>query len=138
MQTPILFSTFKKGLIIMKIILIIAAVNGFLAVALGAFGAHGLEGKISEQALNTWEKAVNYQMFHTVSILITGIAMFKIHAPSLVWAGFLFILGILLFSGSLYVYSTTGIRFLAMITPFGGVLFLIGWIVLGYTFIKYL
>lgn len=122
----------------MKVILIIAAVNGFLAVALGAFGAHGLEGKISERALHTWEKAVNYQMFHTVSMFITGIAMFKIQATSLVWAGSLFILGILLFSGSLYVYSTTGIRFLAMITPFGGVLFLIGWIVLGYTFIKYL
>lgn len=122
----------------MKVLLIIAALNGFLAVALGAFGAHGLEGKISEQALKTWEKAVHYQMFHTISILITGLAMFKIQASSLVWAGWLFVLGILLFSGSLYVYSATGIRSLAMITPFGGILFLIGWILLGYTFIKVL
>src|SRR5690625_5440799 len=89
----------------MKVLLIIAAFNGFLAEALGAFGAHGLEGKISEQALKTWEKAVHYQMFHTISILITGLAMFKIQASSLVWAGWLFVLGILLFSGSLYVYS---------------------------------
>src|SRR5690625_651450 len=122
----------------MKLFLILGAVNGFLAVALGAFGAHGLEGKISEQALKTWEKAVNYQMFHTVSMLITGIAMFKIQAASLVWAGWLFVLGILLFSGSLYMYSTTGVRSFAMITPFGGILFLIGWILLGYTFMKVL
>lgn len=122
----------------MKALLIVGVINGFLAVALGAFGAHGLEGKISDQALKTWEKAVQYQMFHTVSILFTALAMIKIQATSLAWSGWLFTIGIILFSGSLYVYSTTGIRSLAMITPFGGVFFLIGWIVLGYTMIKVL
>src|SRR5699024_1539740 len=122
----------------MKALLIVGVINGFLAVALGAFGAHGLEGKISDQALKTWEKAVQYQMFHTVSILFTALAMIKIQATSLAWSGWLFTIGFILFSGSLYVYSTTGIRSLAMITPFGGVFFLIGWIVLGYTIIKVL
>lgn len=120
----------------MKVLLLIGVINGFLAVALGAFGAHGLEGKISDQALKTWEKAVQYQMFHTVTILITAFAMVKIQATSLATAGWLFTIGIILFSGSLYVYSTTGVRALAMITPFGGVFFLIGWIVLGYTLMK--
>ncbi len=122
----------------MKLLFIIGAINGFLAVALGAFGAHGLEGKISENALKTWEKAVNYQMFHTGSILITGVLMLKFQSSALLWAGWLFIIGIILFSGSLYMYSTTGVRSLAMITPFGGIIFLIGWIVLGYAMMKIL
>ncbi|MEI3604264.1 DUF423 domain-containing protein [Pseudogracilibacillus sp. SE30717A] len=122
----------------MKLLFIIGAINGFLAVALGAFGAHGLEGKISENAIKTWEKAVTYQMFHTGSILITAVLMLKFQSSTLMWAGWMFIIGILLFSGSLYIYSTTGIRSLAMITPFGGVIFLIGWILLGYAVMKIL
>jgi|SRR5699024_3115605 len=122
----------------MKVFLMLGVINGFLAVALGAFGAHGLEGKISERALNTWEKAVNYQMFHTMALLVTGILLSKIESVSMMWAGWLFFIGILLFSGSLYLYSTTGVKFLAMITPFGGITFLIGWIILGYTIVAYL
>lgn len=122
----------------MKAFLVIGALNGFLAVALGAFGAHGLEGKISDQALKTWEKAVSYQMFHTVSLLATGLALLKFQSSALIWAGWMFILGTVLFSGSLYFYSTTGIRSLAMITPFGGVIFLIGWICFGYAMMKVL
>src|SRR5690625_1027441 len=120
----------------MKVFLILGVINGFLAVALGAFGAHGLEGKVTEKMLATWEKAVLYQMFHTMAIFVAAFAMFKVQAVSLMWSGWLFVLGIILFSGSLYIYSTTGIKMLAMITPFGGVTFLIGWILLGYTVIK--
>lgn len=120
----------------MKAFLLIGAINGFIAVALGAFGAHGLEGKISEQAIKTWEKAVTYQMFHTVSILFTGLLLIKYQSASLMWAGSLFTLGIILFSGSLYLYSTTGIKSLAMITPFGGMVFLAGWVLLGYAVVK--
>jgi len=122
----------------MKVFLILGVINGFLAVALGAFGAHGLEGKVSEKMLGTWEKAVNYQMFHTMALFITGLLVEKIAGGSIVWAGWLFFFGILLFSGSLYVYSTTGIKSLAMITPFGGLTFLAGWIVLGYAVMKYI
>jgi len=120
----------------MKTFLLLGAINGFLAVALGAFGAHGLEGKISESALKTWEKAVNYQMFHTMALFVTALLMTTIKGSQLTWVGWLFFIGIILFSGSLYVYSTTGITALAMITPFGGITFLIGWIVLGYTVIS--
>lgn len=120
----------------MKTFLLLGVINGFLAVALGAFGAHGLEGKISDTALKTWEKAVNYQMFHTMALLVTGLLMTTIKNTNLTWAGWLFFIGILLFSGSLYFYSTTGIRALAMITPFGGITFLIAWTILGYTVIS--
>ena len=122
----------------MKVLLIIGAINGFLAVALGAFGAHGLEGKITEKALNTWEKAVNYQMFHTVPIIIAGLLLTKAQLSSLAWAGWLFVIGTVLFSGSLYLYSTTGVKFLAMITPFGGVTFLVAWVLFGYGLTKVL
>lgn len=121
-----------------KIFLLLGAINGFLAVALGAFGAHGLEGKLTDKMLNTWEKAVQYQMFHTVALFITGLLMMKIQSAGMVWAGWSFFAGILLFSGSLYLYSTTGTKILAMITPFGGVLFLVGWVLLGYAIMKYI
>jgi len=120
----------------MKTFLILGVINGFLAVALGAFGAHGLEGKISDAALKTWEKAVNYQMFHTMALLVTGLLMTTIKSSGLTWAGWLFFIGIVLFSGSLYFYSTTGISALAMITPFGGITFLTAWTILGYTVIS--
>ncbi|MUV37442.1 UPF0382 membrane protein [Lentibacillus sp. JNUCC-1] len=122
----------------MKIFLLIGIVNGFLAVALGAFGAHGLEGKLSEKMLGTWEKAVNYQMFHTTALLITGLILAKVQSAGMMWAGWMFTLGIILFSGSLYIYSTTGVKALAMITPFGGVAFLVGWVLLGYAVVKYI
>jgi len=122
----------------MKIFLILGVINGFLAVALGAFGAHGLEGKISEKMLDTWDKAVHYQMFHTMALFITGLLAEKITGGSILWAGWLFFIGILLFSGSLYVYSTTGIKSLAMITPFGGLTFLAGWVILGYAVLKFI
>ena len=116
--------------------ILLGVLNGFMAVALGAFGAHGLEGKVSEAMLNVWDKAVNYQMFHTMALLVTGVLFMKIKAKSLVYAGWSFLLGIILFSGSLYFYSTTGIKALAMITPFGGVVFLIGWFLLGLSVLK--
>lgn len=120
----------------MKIFFLIGAIFGFTAVALGAFGAHGLEGKISEDALKTWEKAVKYQMFHTSSLLIVALVTLRVQLASLTWAGWLFIIGTLLFSGSLYIYATTGIRTFAMITPFGGVTYLIGWFLFGYAMMK--
>ncbi|MEQ6376846.1 DUF423 domain-containing protein [Bacillaceae bacterium S4-13-56] len=122
----------------MKTILLLAAINGFLAVALGAFGAHGLEGKLTEKALKTWEKAVDYQMFHTAGLLGVGLLMMKVQAASLSTAGWFFFIGIILFSGSLYIYSTSQIKIFAMITPLGGVAFLIGWVLFGYSLLKFL
>ncbi|WP_404455836.1 DUF423 domain-containing protein [Oceanobacillus kapialis] len=120
----------------MKLFLLLGVVNGFLAVALGAFGAHGLEGRISEKAIATWEKAVTYQMFHTMALLVTGLFMAKFTSGGLVWAGGMFFAGIVLFSGSLYIYSVTSIKTFAMITPLGGVAFLIGWVLIGTAIVK--
>src|SRR5699024_9383705 len=121
----------------MKLFLFLGALNGFIAVALGAFGAHGLEGTISDEAIATWEKAVQYQMFHTMALIAIGLLGAKIRNSSLNWSGWMFFIGILLFSGTLYIYSLTGITFFAIITPFGGVAFLTGWVLLGYTALKH-
>lgn len=115
----------------MKLFLILGTINGFLAVALGAFGAHGLEGKVTEKQLETWGKAVDYQMFHTMALLVVGLLLAKFNSTSLVWSGWMFLIGIIIFSGSLYIYSTTAIRTFAMTTPLGGVAFLIGWVLLA-------
>lgn len=122
--------------ITMKALVLIGIIYGFLSVALGAFGAHGLEGKVSDQSLTIWEKAVHYQMFHAVSILIAGFALIKFESTALTLAGWAFVIGVLLFSGSLYTYATTGVKALAMITPFGGVIFLVGWVLFGYAMMK--
>ncbi|MFS0863046.1 DUF423 domain-containing protein [Fredinandcohnia sp. 179-A 10B2 NHS] len=116
----------------MKLFVILGAVNAFLAVALGAFGAHGLEGKISEKYLKTWNTAVQYQMFHAIGLFVVGFLADKFPQTNLITsAGWSMLIGIILFSGSLYVLSTTGIKVLGAITPLGGVAFLIGWVLLG-------
>lgn len=122
----------------MKLFLILGAINGFLAVGLGAFGAHGLEGKVSEKAIGIWDKAVTYQMFHTMALLVTGIILAKFQSSGMFWAGWMFFIGIVLFSGSLYIYATTHITAFALITPLGGVAFLAGWVLLGYAVFKHL
>lgn len=104
----------------------LAALNGFLVVALGAFGAHGLKTILLEHQTQTiWEKAVLYHMFHTLVILLLA---FRPSPPK--GAVIFFLVGIALFSGSLYVLAASNIRWLGAITPIGGVSFLIGWILL--------
>lgn len=111
--------------------LLIAAINGFLAVAAGAFGAHGLQGRLDAHALTVFETGARYQMYHALAI---GVAAFakrgSATTPATAAAGF-FLAGIVLFSGSLYLLALTGARGLGIVTPFGGVAFLIGWILLG-------
>jgi uncharacterized membrane protein YgdD (TMEM256/DUF423 family) len=103
--------------------IIISAVSGFTAVAIGAFGAHGLREKLSSEMLEVYKTGVLYQFIHTIVLLILSLTNFiKSKIPSI-----FFLLGIVLFSFSLYIYSTTGNQFFAMITPAGGVCFLIGW-----------
>jgi uncharacterized membrane protein YgdD (TMEM256/DUF423 family) len=123
----------------MKIFIILGAINAFLSVALGAFGAHGLEGKIEPKYLETWKTGVTYQMFHAVGLLVIGILLGKVPASSLLSSsGWLMFIGILLFSGSLYVLSVTRISVLGAITPFGGVSFLAAWVLLVIAAVKYL
>ncbi len=100
---------------------------GFLAVALGAFGAHGLEGRLTERLLRGYQTGVLYQFFHVLAMLVaTRMRPF----PFAAWLSFL--TGVVLFSGSLYVLALTGILWLGAITPFGGVAFLAGWLLLGW------
>ncbi|HEY2885112.1 MAG TPA: DUF423 domain-containing protein [Rhizomicrobium sp.] len=111
----------------MSLWLAIAAINGGLAVASGAFAAHGLQGRLDAQALQTFETGARYHMYHALAIGLAALAMRDAAAgPATSAAGF-FLAGILLFSGSLYLLALTGARWFGLVTPFGGVCFLIGW-----------
>ncbi|VUD53660.1 hypothetical protein TDB9533_01879 [Thalassocella blandensis] len=115
-----------------SLFLIIAAALGFLAVALGAFGAHGLKKVLSEPMLSTYHTAVEYQFYHVFALLGAALWLKFSSSPSgwLEAGAWLFIAGIVIFSGSLYVLALSGIRWLGMITPVGGVFFLLGWLAL--------
>lgn len=117
----------------MEIILAMGAILGAFTVAIGAFGAHALKGKFAEERYEqTFETGVRYQMYHSIAILIVGLAMPIVgELPILEIAVYLMIAGIVLFSGSLYVLSVTGIRKLGAITPIGGLCFIAGWICLA-------
>ena len=106
----------------------LGALNGFLSVALGAFAAHGLKHRLDTYALGVFDKAVDYQMAHALALLAVGLLTVKVPRNRLLnWAGWSFTAGILLISGSLYVLALSGIRALGMITPLGGIGFLLGW-----------
>ena len=125
---------------IVKLFIMAGAINGFLAVAFGAFGAHALKEKLSEKYLAIWETAVQYQMFHALALIAVGILMSsKLIGPvsTLNTAGYLILAGIILFSGSLYVLSLTGVGVLGAITPIGGVAFLVGWVMIIITAAKF-
>lgn len=107
----------------------IAAIAGFTGVALGAFGAHGLKNILSEHLLDVYKTAVNYQMYHALTL---GLVATQPQNRILKWAGYALITGIVLFSGSLYVLAISNISWLGIITPFGGVAFLTGWALLAY------
>lgn len=119
-----------------KLALVLSAVFMFLAVALGAFGAHGLEGKVSERALETWKTGVTYQFYHALALL--GLASLHSRFASLnpKWSYRFFTIGILLFSFNCYLYTVTGVKTFALIVPLGGLSFLAGWIFTIKTFLK--
>lgn len=112
--------------------LLIACVNGFIAVAAGAFAAHGLSARLDAQALSVFETGARYQMYHALAMGLAAFAMRGHAATAAHGAALLFLIGIVLFSGSLYALSLTGIRTLGIITPFGGLAFLTGWATLAY------
>lgn len=108
--------------------LLIGSVMGFLGVAGGAFGAHALKARLSPEMLAVFETGVRYQMYHAFAVLIVAAAIGHLgDARLLVWAGWFFVAGVLLFSGSLYALALTGTGILGAITPIGGLLFLVGW-----------
>lgn len=114
---------------IARIFLAIAAVLGGSSVAIGAFGRHALQGRLSERALETLEIGTRYQMYHALALLLTVGLLVRMQAPSLALklAGYGFILGTVLFSGSLYTLTFSGIGILGAIAPLGGAGLLFGW-----------
>lgn len=115
-----------------KALLLTAALSGLTAVALGAFGAHGLKARLGVDMLAVYQTGVQYHFYHTLALL--AVALLSLQAPQqalLKWSGGLFIAGILIFSGSLYLLALSGVRWLGAITPIGGVAFIGGWLLLA-------
>ena len=112
--------------------LLLGAISGGLAVAIGAFGAHALKPLLIETGREaTFELAVRYQFYHALALLATGLLTSETSGKALHYSSLCFVLGIILFSGSLYVLCFTGIKMLGAITPFGGVFFILGWVLLA-------
>ncbi len=119
-----------------KIHLILGTILGGLGVILGAFGAHGLKQVVPPESVATYQTGVQYQMYHAFALLVVGILAERLSASLINWAGAFFILGIVLFSGSLYLLvslkamNKVGVSGIGLITPIGGLMFIIGWILL--------
>jgi uncharacterized membrane protein YgdD (TMEM256/DUF423 family) len=115
----------------LRVFVMLAAFFGFTGVALGAFAAHGLKNKLSAEYLAVFQTGTHYQLIHALALL--AVAVLSIYLPGRLvnTAGWMFCLGIVLFSGSLYALTLTGISTLGIITPFGGLSFLAGWLCLG-------
>jgi uncharacterized membrane protein YgdD (TMEM256/DUF423 family) len=106
------------------------SLSGFLAIAAGAFGAHALRARLAPASLAIFETAVRYQMYHALALLAVAWASTRWPGALPQWAGWLFVAGTVLFSGSLYLLALTGVRWLGAVTPLGGIAFLAGWICL--------
>ncbi|NQZ75398.1 MAG: DUF423 domain-containing protein [Ekhidna sp.] len=120
-----------------KLFLILSSISGILAVSLGAFGAHALKNKLtSEGTLDTYQTAVQYQFYHTLALLLISLMLTKYQSIWLNYAGYSMAIGILIFSGSLYILCFTGIKWLGAITPIGGLAFIIGWFFVLLTALK--
>jgi len=111
-----------------KFFLILGSINAALVVLLGAFGAHGLKERLTAEMLAVYQTGVHYHLFHALGLLAVGLVATQIPASAyLKWSGWLMLAGIVLFSGSLYVLSVSGLRWLGMVTPFGGLAFILSW-----------
>ena len=121
-----------------KAIIMAAGLSGALAVGLGAFGAHGLEEILTKTGrLDTFETAVNYHFYHTLGLLLIGIlALVRPNWKSLKFVVWSFVAGIILFSGSLYILSLSGVTWWGAVAPLGGVGFIMGWLGLFYVALR--
>ncbi|RUO77303.1 DUF423 domain-containing protein [Idiomarina seosinensis] len=111
-----------------QLFLIIAAVLGGSAVMLGAFAAHGLKSRLSDTLLSAFETGVSYQFYHALALFILALWLKQSHSVWLIASGYLWLAGVILFSGSLYALALTGVKWFGPITPLGGLLFIVGWI----------
>jgi uncharacterized membrane protein YgdD (TMEM256/DUF423 family) len=108
----------------------VAGINGLISVAAGAFGAHALRDRLEPRMLEVFEVGVRYQMYHALALLATAWLMSMTPSRAASAAAWCFLIGIVIFSGSLYVLSLTGIRSFGAVTPVGGVLFIVGWLLM--------
>jgi uncharacterized membrane protein YgdD (TMEM256/DUF423 family) len=115
-----------------RLFAMLGAASGFVAVAAGAFGAHALRARLAPDLLAVFETAARYQMYHALALLAVAWAAARWPGPLPQWAGWLFVVGTVLFSGSLYALALSGTRWLGAITPLGGAAFLAGWICLAF------
>ncbi len=120
----------------MKIFAILGSVGALLSVALGAFGAHALKSTLSPAMQETFETGARYQMYHSLALFVVAWAIDRFGPQLFTTAGWFLVGGIVVFSGSLYLLTLTGVRWFGAITPVGGVSFLIGWGMLLYAFWK--
>ncbi|MDA2937769.1 DUF423 domain-containing protein [Acidobacteria bacterium AH-259-A15] len=116
-----------------RIFLGIGAIFGFAAVAAGAFGAHGLRGRLSPEMMDVFEVAVRYQMYHALALLAVGWLASRSATFTVILAGWLMVAGTIVFSGTLYILSLSGVRWWGAITPLGGLALLAGWACLGWS-----
>ncbi|KGD60601.1 hypothetical protein T9A_02336 [Alcanivorax jadensis T9] len=120
----------------MKILLVLGALNGALAVILGAFGAHGLKSRVDESMLAVWSTASEYHFYHALAMLLCGLLARAFGASGMVTAGWVLFAGTLVFSGSLYVLVLSGQKWIGAITPLGGTALIIGWLMLAWSLFK--
>lgn len=115
-----------------RIFFVFGALSAFIGVAAGAFGAHGLKSQIGSEMLTIFEVGVRYQMYHAFALIFAAWAHSKWPSLLVKTSGWLFVVGTILFSGSLYLLSVSGIKWLGAITPLGGLAFLAGWVCLAW------
>lgn len=113
-----------------RLFAIAGSIFGLLAVAFGAFGAHALRARLEPRDLEIFEVAVRYQMYHALALLLLALILSRSTSGAAVWSGWAFVIGVVIFSGSLYLLVLTGVRGLGAITPIGGLALLAGWALL--------
>ena len=121
-----------------RLFVLLGALSGLISVAAGAFGAHALKQRLDASALSVFETAARYQMYHALALVAVGLLAARAPSPSplLTVAGWLFVAGTLLFSGSLYALALSGLRVLGAVTPLGGLAFLGGWLLVAWVALR--
>ncbi|MDX2481238.1 MAG: DUF423 domain-containing protein [Desulfuromusa sp.] len=115
-----------------KIFLILGALSACFGVAAGAFGAHVMKSRLSPEMLSVFEVGIRYQMYHAFALVTVAWVLSRWPSPMITTSGWLFVIGTILFSGSLYLLSVSGVKWLGAITPLGGLAFLAGWIFIAW------